>query len=273
VPEPLFTKSENGVWFDDSNTELCLLPFPTEEIFLPGMMKTLYLYEARYISLLEATIAREDKMFLHTIVQSPWEEDVSECKPSLGAFVGLDFALCCNTAAQIVKVERMQTGALVHVMGEGRAAISSLVSQTPYISGMVELLKDATPADEPRVLDKAEELKAVAMDVLDLGMRFDELSRDCMKDLQNALAWSQNDSEVKLSETDDLQLEQAARLSFAVLNIVPEASEADKLRLNRARVDAMSTLDTEERLDIALLYASEMRSMLAAKVALMDLKL
>jgi hypothetical protein len=65
------------------------------------MSKTLHLYEARYISLLENVMERDDKMFIHTVVVSPWEQGTDRPVPTPGAFLGQDFALCYNTLVQV----------------------------------------------------------------------------------------------------------------------------------------------------------------------------
>ena len=65
------------------------------------MEKILDLFEARFIDLLELSSGREDNLFVHSIITSPWEEDEAENYPSAGAFLGLDFALSCNTIVQV----------------------------------------------------------------------------------------------------------------------------------------------------------------------------
>jgi Lon protease-like protein len=40
-----------------------LLPFPSSEVLLPGQVKTLHLYEARYLNMLEEVLQSDDKLF------------------------------------------------------------------------------------------------------------------------------------------------------------------------------------------------------------------
>ncbi|WIA42792.1 hypothetical protein OEZ86_008731 [Tetradesmus obliquus] len=64
LDKPFLNKLDMGVVFSQQNSDLQeavqfpmavpLLPFPVEEVFLPGSVKTLHLCEARYLALAAA---------------------------------------------------------------------------------------------------------------------------------------------------------------------------------------------------------------------------
>eukprot|EP00873_Tetraselmis_striata_P035046 jgi/Tetstr1/455310/TSEL_042145.t1 len=266
-----FTPAECA-YLDSTDTELCMLPFPAEEIMLPGMAKTLHLYEARYIALLEAVMERDDNMFVHTVVVSPWEQGTDRPVPTPGAFLGQDFALCYNTLVQVLDVQRQDYGALVSIRGEGWASIGHLTSTYPHISGYVEPMLDEAPADPDLVFEKALQLNTILHTVIDLGERIaDEYAGP--SEVQEALQWVKADSQIRFCKSDDSAVEKASRLSFAALQHVPMLSDLDQLRVMQARIQAMETVDVMERLDIALDIMSEMQATLAAKASLKSLGL
>jgi Lon protease-like protein len=47
---------------------LPVLPFPPNEALTPGASTTLHLYEARYLALLDAALARPDRCFAHAVI-------------------------------------------------------------------------------------------------------------------------------------------------------------------------------------------------------------
>lgn len=266
-----FTPAECA-YLDTTDTELCMLPFPAEEIILPGMSKTLHLYEARYISLLENVMERDDKMFIHTVVVSPWEQGTDRPVPTPGAFLGQDFALCYNTLVQVTDVERQDYGALVSIRGEGWAGISHLTSTYPHISGYVEPMLDEAPKDVDHVFEKALQLNTILHTIMDLGDRILDENKHC--DIREALQWVKQDSQqVRFNKSDDPAVEKASRLSFAALQQVPMLSELDQMKLMQARIQAMETVSVEDRLDISIRVMTEMQATMAAKSALKSLGL
>ncbi|XP_042036194.1 agamous-like MADS-box protein AGL80 isoform X1 [Salvia splendens] len=51
-----------------SSLELPLLPFPIDQVLIPSEVKSLHLYEARYIALLEESLFQKNKSFVHFVL-------------------------------------------------------------------------------------------------------------------------------------------------------------------------------------------------------------
>uniref|UniRef100_M1CJF0 ATP-dependent peptidase n=1 Tax=Solanum tuberosum TaxID=4113 RepID=M1CJF0_SOLTU len=51
-----------------SSSELPLLPFPIDQVLVPSETKTLHLYEARYLALLEESLFKKKKFFVHFVL-------------------------------------------------------------------------------------------------------------------------------------------------------------------------------------------------------------
>ncbi|GJP47024.1 hypothetical protein CLOM_g6256 [Closterium sp. NIES-68] len=55
--------------------ELPCLPFNPAEVFLPGSSKTLHLYEARYLALLEEVLSRSHGLLGHVVLEPMRADD------------------------------------------------------------------------------------------------------------------------------------------------------------------------------------------------------
>ncbi|XP_074378768.1 uncharacterized protein LOC141720320 isoform X5 [Apium graveolens] len=94
---------------------LPLLPFPLEQVLVPTESKTLHLYEARYLQLLEESVSNKKNFFVHFVLD-----------PIVVAYAtsGPSFAARYGCLALIEKVERLEIGALVSIRGVGRVTIA-----------------------------------------------------------------------------------------------------------------------------------------------------
>ncbi|KAL3353900.1 hypothetical protein AABB24_018533 [Solanum stoloniferum] len=97
-----------------SSSELPLLPFPIDQVLVPSETKTLHLYEARYLALLEESLFKKNKFFVHFVLDPIAINDTSG-EASFAARYG------CLVA--IEKVEQLEIGALVSIRGIGRIKI------------------------------------------------------------------------------------------------------------------------------------------------------
>ncbi|XP_043711595.1 uncharacterized protein LOC122660377 isoform X3 [Telopea speciosissima] len=93
--------------------ELPLLPFKLDEVLVPSESKTLHLYEARYLALLEESWVRK-RLFVHFVLD-PILSDGSSAVESFAARYGC--------LVHIENVERLDIGALVSIRGIGRVRI------------------------------------------------------------------------------------------------------------------------------------------------------
>lgn len=97
-----------------SSSELPLVPFPIDQVLIPSETKTLHLYEARYLALLEESLFKKKKFFVHFVLDPIAINDTSG-EASFAARYG------CLVA--IEKVEHLEIGALVSIRGIGRVKI------------------------------------------------------------------------------------------------------------------------------------------------------
>ncbi|EXB62507.1 G-type lectin S-receptor-like serine/threonine-protein kinase [Morus notabilis] len=70
-----------------TSMELPLLPFSPNEVLVPSESKTLHLYEARYLALLEESLMRRSKLFVHFVLDPIIIGD-SSSEPSFAARYG-----------------------------------------------------------------------------------------------------------------------------------------------------------------------------------------
>ncbi|KAL0360033.1 UNVERIFIED_CONTAM: hypothetical protein Sradi_3687800 [Sesamum radiatum] len=97
-----------------SSLVLPLLPFPIDQVLVPSEAKTLHLYEARYIALLEESLFRKNKLFVHFVLDPIG---------SSGTSPETSFAARYGCLVIIEKVEQLEIGALVSIRGVGRVKL------------------------------------------------------------------------------------------------------------------------------------------------------
>ncbi|KAJ6383716.1 hypothetical protein OIU78_027080 [Salix suchowensis] len=115
-----------------SSLELPLLPFNMNEVLVPTESKTLHLYEARYLALLEESLLRK-KLFVHFVLD-----------PILISNSGTEasFAARYGCLVNIENIKRLEVGALVSVRGIGRVKLVNFVQSEPYLKGEVIPMQD-----------------------------------------------------------------------------------------------------------------------------------
>ncbi|KAL0314119.1 UNVERIFIED_CONTAM: hypothetical protein Sangu_2256300 [Sesamum angustifolium] len=97
-----------------SSLVLPLLPFPIDQVLVPSEAKTLHLYEARYIALLEESLFRKNKLFVHFVLDPV---------ASSGTSPETSFAARYGCLVIIEKVEQLEIGALISIRGVGRVKL------------------------------------------------------------------------------------------------------------------------------------------------------
>ena len=141
---------------------LPLLPFPLDQVMLPGETKELHLYEARYLSLLEEVL--KGKREADDALRGVYKEGVGGSSSrgrlrSRGNGVGaegyfthlvVDFKSgrasqsCC--LCRIEEYERQDVGCTVTVRGVARVALQRLTQREPFMIGVVQRFDDAEAA-------------------------------------------------------------------------------------------------------------------------------
>ncbi|GIL55200.1 hypothetical protein Vafri_10785 [Volvox africanus] len=170
--------------------ELPLFPVQPMGVFLPGMTKTLHLYEPHFISLMDECLASEHKL-MATAVLEPFMGEASEADAGPGAFVGgYNFSLSCGCLVQVLSAKPYTGGYLVRIRGEARLGISGLPQTGPYMRAQVYPLPDQ-PSElgaeqEGELRAKVEQLREIMRDVQNLASKFrcDETAA-----LQQAMRW------------------------------------------------------------------------------------
>ncbi|GLI67430.1 hypothetical protein VaNZ11_011626 [Volvox africanus] len=170
--------------------ELPLFPVQPMGVFLPGMTKTLHLYEPHFISLMDECLASEHKL-MATAVLEPFMGEASEADAGPGAFVGgYNFSLSCGCLVQVLSAKPYTGGYLVRIRGEARLGISGLPQAGPYMRAQVYPLPDQPfelGAEQERELrTKVAQLREIMRDVQNLASKFrcDETAA-----LQQAMRW------------------------------------------------------------------------------------
>eukprot|EP00879_Flechtneria_rotunda_P028469 GHRR01030585.1.p1 GENE.GHRR01030585.1~~GHRR01030585.1.p1 ORF type:complete len:179 (+),score=29.43 GHRR01030585.1:478-1014(+) len=80
-----------------------LLPFAVEEVLLPGAVKTLHLFEARYLAMLEEVLSspNSNKLFAHVVVEQPGNPVGSKAATFPGAYIGEMFIFLMGTLVRV----------------------------------------------------------------------------------------------------------------------------------------------------------------------------
>jgi len=267
-----------------SEVALPALPFPPEEVLLPGATKKLHLYEARFLALLDAARGREGEcadLFCHAVLL-PVSED-----PFGGGGGGYVRAAHC-AVGRVLEVERLGVGCLVTVRGEAPAQVTSLAragEESPFLHANLTLAEDA-PFDAECGGEEVAEAAALALretlgEVVALAERVEALKAppesalgeaSAAGALKAALAWAEAAEPVRLGGRR-WGGAGAATASFAALHAAPEASDTERRALLERQLAAIEERDVDQRIRLAVHHAEEARAALAAKASLLALNL
>ncbi|KAJ8747309.1 hypothetical protein K2173_012957 [Erythroxylum novogranatense] len=239
-----------------TSLELPLLPFNTNEILfflhsvlIPSESKSLHLYEARYLALLEELLSllRKKKLFVHFVLD-PILISNSGAEASFAARHG-----CLVT---IENVERLDVGALVSIRGIGRVKIvrSIQLLSDPYLKGAGIPWQDRVLRDASQLNSK---VKAAPKEEL-LQTR-----------IANSLEWAEKDPSVECEISFIPYL--AERISFRAFQPISESTQSEMFKLQKQKLRAMDAKDTLQRLDDSLKLINENISLIVAKLAIQSI--
>ncbi|WOH00515.1 hypothetical protein DCAR_0519880 [Daucus carota subsp. sativus] len=242
---------------------LPLLPFPLEQVLVPSETKTLHLYEARYLQLLEESVSRQKNFFVHFVLD-PIVVGYATSGPSFAARYG-----CLSV---IEKVERLDVGALVSVRGVGRVTIAKFEQSEPYLKGMVLPLQDNVPDDLSNISKKVLELKKALHSLNSLEIKLKAPKEAALQtQTANSLSWSEKEFLVDCEKYFLPSI--AERVSFAALQPISGTSQSELLELQKEKLNAMDIKETLERLEMSLKLANNNISVVVAKLAIQSLNL
>ncbi|KAH0776419.1 hypothetical protein KY290_007830 [Solanum tuberosum] len=244
-----------------SSSELPLLPFPIDQVLVPSETKTLHLYEARYLALLEESLFKKSKFFVHFVLDPIAINDTSG-EASFAARYG------CLVA--IEKVEQLEIGALVSIRGIGRVKILKFQQAEPYLTGAVIPLLDNIPHSDTELSSKVLKIKEALRSLNSLEIKLKAPQESLLQTLTaNSLRWSENTPAL---DCDNSFIPPLAELvSFAALQPVSGSSESELLKLQKKKLRAMDIKDTLDRLEDSIGYVQDSISLVAAKLAIQSL--
>ncbi|CAL1409939.1 unnamed protein product [Linum trigynum] len=243
-----------------SSLELPLLPFNSNEVLVPSESKTLHLYEARYLALLEEALVQK-KMFVHFVL------DPISISDSGGE---ASFAARYGCLVNIESVERLDVGALVSVRGIGRVKLAGFLQSEPYLRGEVKPVQDIGVDSANEISSKVTQVKEALGNLNSLEIKLKPRKDELLQTrLANALWWAEKELELDCDEAFVPSL--AERISFAALQPISGSSQSELYNLQQEKLRAMDMRDTLKRLDGSLKLISQNISMVAAKLAIQSL--
>eukprot|EP00850_Spirogloea_muscicola_P015607 SM000121S26004 [mRNA] locus=s121:246748:248585:- [translate_table: standard] len=245
--------------------ELPCLPFsPSEgsnalhQVFVPASSKTLHLYEARFLALLDEVLEKTNNLFAHIVVEAVLAGE------GQGSFVASYGCL-----AIVENVRRLTVGALVTVRGIGRIKLLGVTQLEPFLRGRVVPVRDE-PADATAVSAALGHLRSTLADIQLLQIKLKSDQNEVLQTpLERALLWA---DKVEVDATAYYS-SPAERVAFAALQPVTGATAGELHKLLQRRLEAMETVDSLQRLALVTEFAEQSRATLAAKVALQSLRL
>lgn len=244
-----------------SSSELPLLPFDINQVLVPSESKTLHLYEARFLALLEESLFKKKKFFVHFVLDPI---------AISGSSVEASFAATCGCLVFIENIERLDVGALVSIRGIGRVKIVKFLQADPYLKGVVVPMQDRVHDYASEMSSKVMELKEALYSLNSLEIKLKATKESLLQTrIANSLTWAEKEPSEDCDEAFVPSL--AERVSFAALQPVSGSSRSELVMLQREKVRAMDVNDTLQRLEDSLKLVKNNISMVAAKLAIQSL--
>ncbi|URE12790.1 ATP-dependent protease La (LON) domain [Musa troglodytarum] len=253
--------SSSSVSGSSSSLDLPLLPFQMNEVLIPSESKTLHLYEARYLALLEESLSKK-KLFVHFVLD-PVHSSISSSGASYAARYG------CLVAIESVK--RLEIGALVSIRGISRVNIIELMQMEPYLRGLVVPMLDNISDQEKELEQKLLELTEYLVSLHNLQIKLKASKEELLQThTKNSMAWAQREG---FGDCDQAFIPKLAeRISFAGLQPVSGMTVSELLALQKEKLRAMDLRDTLKRVYYGIQFTNKSISMVAAKLAIQSLE-
>ncbi|CAH1419220.1 unnamed protein product [Lactuca virosa] len=230
--------------------ELPLLPFPSDQVLVPSEAKTLHLFEARYLKLLDECLFKKKKLFVHFVLD-PIVVSSSSKEASFAARYGC--------LVSIEKVEQLDVGALVSIRGIGRVTL-------------VKFAKDNVPESESEISSKVVELKEALHSLNSLEIKLKAAKDEPLQtQTANSLEWALKEPSIDCEEAFIPSF--AERVSFAALQNVSGSTQSEMLKLQEEKLKAMDVKETLQRLENCTGFVKNRVSMTAAKLAIQSLNM
>ncbi|KAL4559679.1 hypothetical protein LXL04_031822 [Taraxacum kok-saghyz] len=243
--------------------ELPLLPFPSDQVLVPSESKTLHLFEARYLKLLDQCLFKKKKLFVHFVL-----DPVVVSSKSTEA----SFAARYGCLVFIEKIEQLDVGALVTIRGIGRVTLVKFAKADPYLEGIVLPLQDNVPENESEITSKVLELKEAIHGLNSLEIKLKAAKDEPLQtQTANSLEWALKEPSIDCEESFIPSF--AERVSFAALQNISGSTQSEMLKLQEEKLKAMDVKETVERLESCTSFVKSRVSMTAAKLAIQSLNM
>ncbi|KAL5843478.1 hypothetical protein ACOSQ4_009436 [Xanthoceras sorbifolium] len=246
-----------------SSLVLPLLPFNVNEVLVPSESKTLHLYEARYLALLDESLIRKNR-FVHFVLDPIAISDSA---------AEVSFAARYGCLVLIENVERLDVGALVTIRGIGRVKIIKFFQAEPYLKGEVIPMQDAVPDSSSDVISfKVSAVKDAVYSLNSLEIKLKAPKQALLQtQIVNSLLWA--DKELSLDCDGAFIPSLPERISFAAFQPVTGSTKSEVLKLQQKKLSVMDLRDTEQRLNDSLEFLKENISMVVAKLAIQSIEM
>ncbi|XP_015576436.1 uncharacterized protein LOC8281377 isoform X2 [Ricinus communis] len=249
--------------FSPNALELPLLPFNTSEVLVPSESKTLHLYEARYLALLEESLLRKQKLFVHFVLD-----------PILISSSGTEASFAARYGCLVIieNVERLDVGALVSIRGIGRVKIAKFLQSDPYLIGEVIPVQDWVLESASKLTSKVAAVKEALCNLNSLEIKLKAPKEALLQTrIANSLSWAEKEPSLECDKAFIPSL--AERVSFTALQPISGSTQSEVFKLQQLKLKAMDVKDTLQRLDDSLQLVNENICMVAAKLAIQSLEM
>ncbi|XP_022973983.1 uncharacterized protein LOC111472596 isoform X1 [Cucurbita maxima] len=246
-----------------ASLELPLLPFGVNDVLVPSETKTLHLYEARYLTLLDESLFRKNKLFVHFVLDPVAVSDSSR---------EISFAARHACLILIENVERLEVGALVTIRGIGRVKIIELLQTDPYLRGTISPVRDDIVQNDSGLSTKVMDVKDVLRNLNSLEIKLKAPKEALLQThILNSLTWAEKGIYVDIDEHFVPSL--AERISFAAFQPISGSTKSELQSLQLKKLEAMDIKHTFERLDRSLELSKANISTVAAKLAIQSVEI
>ncbi|WCJ44199.1 ATP-dependent protease La (LON) domain protein [Euphorbia peplus] len=243
--------------------DLPLLPFNMSEVLVPSESKVLHLYEARYLALLEESLKKKEKLFVHFVLD-PINMNSSGTEASFAARYGC--------LVFIESVERLDVGALISIRGIGRVKIVNFSQSEPYMIGEVIPMQDMILESASTINSKLTEVKQALYSLNSLEIKLKAPKEALLQTRTvSSLTWAEKEPSLECDKAFIPSL--AERVSFTALQPITGCTQTDLFKLQRRKLKAMDLKDTARRLESSLELVNENISLVAAKLAIQSLEM
>ncbi|XP_066335321.1 uncharacterized protein [Miscanthus floridulus] len=238
--------------------DLPLLPFQPAEVLIPSESKTLHLYEARYIALLEEALYKRKNSFIHFVLD-----------PVVDSTTKASFAVRYGCLVHIESVQKLEIGALISIRGVCRVNISNLLDMEPYFRGTVSPMMDE-PYEATELGTRISKLKESMCNLHNLQMKLKVPEDEPLQtNIRASLLWSEK--EIFEEYNESFIPGHLERLSFAAYQTVSGMSDEELLTLQNYKIQAMDSIDTLERLNNGIKVVEHNIGMIAARLAIQNI--